>query len=175
MLIIYSTLQINLGSILFFFVLQSLQNLNFDICVEAKSQAEINVIMKFQAEFVQMIDNLQEGIVVIQNEAIVFSNTIFEDISHNKNLLIEMLDQEIYKVFRSNDEEPDTSDKNVIQQKSSIRNKSNLKVGKIFSLRQLYRIDPNDLEDTIFEIDNEKPDHEAYKYVMLKINGIIQE
>ena len=114
MLIIYSTLQINLGSILFFFVLQSLQNLNFDICVEAKSQAEINVIMKFQAEFVQMIDNLQEGIVVIQNEAIVFSNTIFEDISQNKNLLIEMLDQEIYKVFRSIDEGPDTSDKNVI-------------------------------------------------------------
>jgi hypothetical protein len=131
--------------------------------------------MKFQAEFVQMIDNLQEGIVVIQNEAIVFSNTIFEDISHNKNLLVDMLDQEIYKVFRSNDEEPDTSDKNVIYQKSSLRNKSNLKVGKIFSLRQLCRIDPNDLEDTIFEIDNEKPDHEAYKYVMLKINGIIQE
>ena len=111
-----------------------------------------------------MFESLQEGIVVIQNEAITFSNTIFaqlfQDGSDNK------LDQKIYKVYRTNDEDIEASDKGSNsrshQKSSGSGNKSIIDVGKIFSLRQLIRMDANHLEDKIFEIDNGKSDQEAY-------------
>jgi hypothetical protein len=111
-----------------------------------------------------MFESLQEGIVVIQNEAITFSNTIFaqlfQDGSDNK------LDQKIYKVYRTNDEDIEASDKGSNSRShpksSGSGNKSIIDVGKIFSLRQLIRMDASHLEDKIFEIDNGKSDQEAY-------------
>ena len=79
MKIIIPTFEIVILASLYIYVNQSLQNLNLDICIEAnKSQMEINVIKKLQAEFELMFESLQEGIVVIQDEAITFSNTIFD-------------------------------------------------------------------------------------------------
>ena len=63
------------------YVVQSLHNLNLDFCIEAnKSHLEIDVIKKLQAEFEQMFETLQEGIVVIQDEAITFKNAIFDSL-----------------------------------------------------------------------------------------------
>ena len=50
-----------------------------------------------------------------------------------------------------------------------------LEVGKIFSLRQLTRLDPGILVDKIFELQNEMGEQEAYKYVMLKVTNIRQK
>ena len=105
-----------------------------------------------------MFESLQEGIVVIQNEAITFSNTIFEQLFQDGN--DNMLEKKIYKVYRTNDEEIEASDKGSngrSQPKSSCSgNKSILDVGKIYSLHQLIRMDASLLEDKIFEIDNGK-------------------
>ena len=73
-----------------------------------------------------MFKSLQEGIVVIQNESITFSNIIFDSIQSGSNQ--EMLDQKIYKVYRNGDEEMEAS----IKASSKM---SNLIVGKVFSLR----------------------------------------
>ena len=73
-----------------------------------------------------MFESLQEGIVVIQNESITFSNIIFDSIQSGSNQ--EMLDQKIYKVYRNGDEEMEASIK-------ASSKKSNLIVGKVFSLR----------------------------------------
>jgi hypothetical protein len=73
-----------------------------------------------------MFESLQEGIVVIQNESITFSNIIFDSIQSGSNQ--EILDQKIYKVYRNGDEEMEASIK-------ASSKKSNLIVGKVFSLR----------------------------------------
>ena len=81
MKILLPTIQIILCASLYIYVNQSLQNLNLDICIEAnKSHSEINVIKKLQAELELMFESLQEGIVVIQNEGITFSNIIFDSL-----------------------------------------------------------------------------------------------
>ena len=82
-----------------------------------------------------MFESLQEGIVVIQNEAITFSNTIFGQLFQDGN--DNMLDQKIYKVYRTNDEDIESSDKGSNGRSKSFVsfNKSILDVGKIFSLR----------------------------------------
>lgn len=58
---------------------------------------------------------------------------------------------------------------------TSKTSKSMLEVGKIFSLRQLTRLDPGILVDKIFELQNEMGEQEAYKYVMLKVTNIRQK
>ena len=101
MMFILPTFELIIMGVLFIYFNQSLQNLNLDILIEAnKSLIEMKVVKRLQQEFQEMFESLQEGIVVIQNEAIIFKNSIFTQVCGRGDENLPFMDLHIFKLFR---------------------------------------------------------------------------
>ena len=99
--LIIQLMQIVVGSFVFFYCRQQLVNLNLDLIIEAnKSQSVQNVNRGHQVELQEIFESLREGIVVIQDGAISFKNSIFESICNNN--IGNLLDLKLFKVYRKN-------------------------------------------------------------------------
>lgn len=96
---------------------QALIELNKEQTKEiSKVLVNMRAIKKVSEDYQDMLESLEEGIVVVKNDRINFTNKIFKQIIKRLNLDYEdeavrkkLLDLKIFKVFRSGAEENDNS------------------------------------------------------------------
>ena len=87
-----------------------------------------------------MFESLQEGIVVIQDNCIAFTNSLFKQLFDKKS---DLLDQEIFKVYSKEVDDDD------VENTSRSGNSGNkfFQSGKVVSINQIIKLNPIILND----------------------------
>ena len=81
--------------------------------------SEMKTIKDISKEYSDMLQSLEEGIVVVKDAAINFSNDIFKEILHrvvlpsNQNSKTSILDLKIFKIYRKTEDKEEEEVKSV--------------------------------------------------------------
>ena len=110
---------------------------------------ELQTAKEVQNEFTHMFQNLEEAIVMVKNQDVIFTNTLFQEIFDKMvkpdNIEdLSMLDIKMLKVYRKT--ESDDSDR-----KPNQRNQE-ANVNQIFTLREILGKTQKFLNDKIFQL-----------------------
>jgi hypothetical protein len=143
--------------------------------VASQLTQEMKTIKNMSKEFIEMFQALEEGIIVIKDNVIDFSNDLFKEIltrihlEKNLKSFDQVLDEKIFKVFREGQNEESSSSQDGGKKVFSANvNESH------FSLNDLIQNKKSDFfNDKIFEIKIKKEDNDQkFKYVQIKTQEV---